>query len=432
MKNLFYIFCLIYFLLSINVNADTYDIRKVNNAKTFSKAAYEINDTNLVDEKIATDIFHNVVNLKKAVLKKGKEIKAKNKNRKKKIYKGAEDIFEDYAKSVVYIGNRKKGKIETIGSGFIVNHKGLKIITNWHVIEDAESIEVWTKPEKMVDENYLIHHVDSYSAKLIKVNKTKDLAMLEVNKLPFNIKPVSYGKFTKIKIGQNTFVIGHPKGLLWSFTSGMVSQIRPNYNWRYRGSNHTANVIQTDASINPGNSGGPLFNKNKRLIGVNTFTSEGENLNFAIAVDDVIEFLNEKPKPINKKKSKSKYIQKKEKGNTWIKKKEKKSPSSGSIDLSDAIEADLDENGIIDTWLIDDNNNGIYEIAYADSNEDGIIDMLAVDKNEDRNFEILLFDTNGSGNPNEAEIDDDEDGKTDVIAYDYNEDGEWDKFENVG
>jgi len=409
-----------------------FDIRKVNNAKTFSKAAYEINDTNLVDEKVATNIFHNVVNLKKAVLKKGEEIKEKNKNRKKKIYKGAEDIFEDFAISVVYIGNRKKGIIETVGSGFIVNHKGLKIITNWHVIEDAESIEVWTKPEKMVDENYLIHHVDSYSAKLIKVNKTKDLAMLEVKKLPFNIKPVSYGKFNKIKIGQNTFVIGHPNGLLWSFTSGMVSQIRPNYDWRYRGSSHRANVIQTDASINPGNSGGPLFNKNKRLIGVNTFTSEGENLNFAIAVDDVIEFLNEKPKPINKKKKESIYIQKKKKGNTWIKKKKKKSSSNGSIDLSDAIEADIDENGIIDTWLIDDNNNSIYEKAYADSNEDGIIDMLAVDKNEDRNFEIILFDTNGSGNPNEAEIDDNEDGKTDVIAYDYDEDGEWDKYENVG
>ena len=418
--------------MSINVNADTYDIRKVNNAKTFSKAAYEINDTNLVDEKAATNIFHNVVNLKKAMLKKSKEIKEKNKNRKKKIYKGAEDIFEDYAKSVVYIGNRKKGKIETIGSGFIVNHKGLKIITNWHVIDDSKSIQIWLYPETMVNENYLIHHEDSYSAKLIKVNKTKDLAMLEVNKLPFNIKPVSYGKFTKIKIGQNTFVIGHPKGLLWSFTSGMVSQIRPNYNWRYRGSNHTANVIQTDASINPGNSGGPLFNKDKKLIGVNTFTSEGENLNFAIAVDDVIEFLNEKPKPINKKRKESVYIQKKKKGNTWIKKKKKKSSSSGSIDLSDAIEADLNENGIIDSWLIDDNNNGIYELAYGDSNEDGIIDMLAIDKNEDRNFETFLFDTNGSGNPNKAEIDDNEDGKTDVIAYDYNEDGEWDKFENVG
>jgi len=429
-KKIFYI--LITFALTNIVFAETFDIRKVNNAKTFSKAAYEINDTNLVDEKIATNLFHNVLNLKKAVLEKGKEIKEKNKNRKKKIYKGAEDIFEDYAKSVVYIGNRKKGKIETIGSGFIVNHKGLKIITNWHVIEDADSIDVWIKPEKMVDENYLIYRVDSYSAKLIKVNKTKDLAMLEVNKLPFNIKPVSYGKFNKIKVGQTSFAIGHPKGLLWSFTSGMVSQIRPNYDWRYRGSNHTANVIQTQAAINPGNSGGPLFNKNKRLIGVNTFTSEGENLNFAIAVDDVIEFLNEKPKPINKKRKESVYIQKKKKGNTWIKKKEKKSSSSGSIDLSGAIEADLNENGIIDSWLIDDNNNGIYEIAYADSNEDGIIDMLAVDKNEDRNFEILFFDTNGNGNPNKAEIDDDEDGKTDVIAYDYNEDGEWDKYENVG
>ena len=63
------------FLISIFVNssfADTFDIRKVNNAKTFSKTAYEINDTNLVDEKVATNIFHNVVNLKKAVLEKGK------------------------------------------------------------------------------------------------------------------------------------------------------------------------------------------------------------------------------------------------------------------------------------------------------------------------------------------------------------------------
>ena len=77
MKNLFYIFCLIYFLLSINVNADTYDITKVYNAKTFSKASYEVNDTNLVDKKIATDVFNDVVNLKKALLIKGKEIKKK-------------------------------------------------------------------------------------------------------------------------------------------------------------------------------------------------------------------------------------------------------------------------------------------------------------------------------------------------------------------
>ena len=173
----------------------------------------------------------------------------------------------------------------------------------------------------MVDENYLITEVASYGTKLINQNKIKDLALLEVERLPINIKPLSYGKFDKIRPGQNSFAIGHPEGLLWTFTSGMISQVRPDYVWRYKGSRHKANVIQTQAAINPGNSGGPLFNKNKELIGINTFTSEGENLNFAIAVDDVIDFLNEKPKPIQKRKVNT---FKKRKGNTWIKKRKRK------------------------------------------------------------------------------------------------------------
>tara|TARA_B100001057_G_scaffold229783_1_gene230115 strand:- start:74 stop:703 length:630 start_codon:yes stop_codon:yes gene_type:complete len=209
----------------------------------------------------------------------------------------------------------------------------------------------------------------------------------------------------------------------------MISQVRPNYKWPYKGSRHQADVIQIQVPINPGNSGGPLFNENKELIGVNTFTSDGENLNFAIAISDVVKFINEKPKPLKKKKSK--YIQKKEKGNTWIKKKKKKSSEKGTIDLSNAKEVDLNKNGTIDTWLIDKNNNGIYEKGYHDQNEDGIIEIVGIDKNEDNNFEIILIDTNNNGNPDEAEIDDNEDGKTDVIAYDFNEDGEWDKFENV-
>ena len=281
----------------------------------------------------------------------------------------------------------------------------------------------------MVDENYLISKVPSHNAKIVKINKTKDLAMLEVENLPIKLKPVVYGKFNRVKPGQTSFAIGHPEGLLWTFTSGMISQVRPNYNWRYEGSRHAANVIQTQAAINPGNSGGPLFNKNKELIGINTFTSEGENLNFAISINDVIDFINEKPKSITKKKNP--YIQKKEKGNTWIKKKKKKKTEKGAIDLSEAMEVDTNKNGIIDAWLVDENENGIYEIAYGDENEDGIIEIVGIDKNEDRNFEVVLHDQNYNGNPDKAEIDEDEDGKTDVIAYDFNEDGEWDKFENV-
>ena len=63
----------------------------------------------------------------------------------------------------------------------------------------------------MVDEDFLIRHVDSFQAKLIKVNKRKDLAMLEVSNLPLKIKPVKYGKFDDVKIGETLFAIGHPK-----------------------------------------------------------------------------------------------------------------------------------------------------------------------------------------------------------------------------
>ena len=56
-----------------------------------------------------------------------------------------------------------------MGSGFVIKHKGkLKIITNWHVIDGADSLSVWVKPNKMVDENFLITEVESYNAKLIK------------------------------------------------------------------------------------------------------------------------------------------------------------------------------------------------------------------------------------------------------------------------
>ena len=405
------------------------EIRSIKKDKVFSKASYELNDTNLVDINNATILRNEIKNLNDASIKKGKELIIKNKNRKRPRFKGAEDIYADYAPNVVYIGNRQKGKLIGVGSGFVIENNGTKIITNWHVIDSADEIDIWLKPNNMVDENYLIYKVDSYKATLIKVNKTKDLAMLKVTGLPIKASKLKFGKFNNVKPGQTSFAIGHPKGLLWTFTSGMVSQVRPNYKWNYKGSNHKANVIQTDADINEGNSGGPLFNKNEELIGINTFTADGEGLNFAIAIDDVVDFINEKPKPV--KKGKSKYIQKKDKGNTWITKKKKKSSSNDSIDLKNAFEYDYNENGVIDAWLIDKNKNGVYEIAYGDRNEDGTIDVVGLDENEDNNYELIFIDNDGNGNPEEAEIDEDEDGKTDIIAYDYNEDGEWDKYKRV-
>ena len=79
------------------------------------------------------------------------------------------------------------------------------------------ALSVWTKPKKMVDENYLITEVASYSAKLINQNKIKDLALLEVERLPINIKPLSYGKFNKIRPGQNIFCDWSSRGLALDF-----------------------------------------------------------------------------------------------------------------------------------------------------------------------------------------------------------------------
>jgi len=411
-------------------NCYSLDFNKVYNLKTFSSAKLEINDTNLVDQENAENLVENIENLDVALIEKSKEITKQNRNRKTQKFKGGgEDIFHDYADSVVYIGNRKNNKWIGSGSGFVVNYNGLKIITNWHVIDDAEQIGVWLKPNNIVDDIYLIENEDYYQAEIINVSKKRDLAILKVPNLPLKIKPVKYGKFKNVKIGEILFAIGHPEGLLWTFNSGMVSQIRPNYKWHYRNSRHGANVIQIQVPINPGNSGGPLFNKNKELVGVNTFTAEGENLNFAIAIDDVLNFLKEKPKKI--KKTKNTWIKKKKNGPTWIKKKKKKKKTDGSIDLSNAIEADLNNNGVIDAWLIDENNNGIYEIAYGDEDENGIIDILVIDKNENKIYEFTFIDTDEDGNPNIGKYDKDEDGKIDVIAYDYDQDGEWDKFENT-
>ena len=348
-------------------------------------------------------------------------------------FKGsAEEIYDEYANSVVLIGNSNKW---ATGSGFFIDHYGLKIITNWHVVDGEKNVEVWLKPKQDKEVDYLLNNGDSYNGKVVKTNKIKDLAMIEIKGISPRIKPVTiFGSISKIKEGQMAFAIGHPEGLGWTFTSGMISAVRLDYSWHYENSRHHASIIiQTQTPINQGNSGGPLFNKNKELIGVNTFTTaKAENLNFAVSVDDLIEFLNE----TQQEEIESQYIKKKKKGPTWIKKKKKtKDEKSTSNNISkkypNAKKGDSDKNGITDIWLVDENNNGVFDTAIMDLNENGIIDTVGFDENENGNYEIIVFDDDEDGNPDRADIDKDDNGTSDIIAYDYNQDGEWDKYEDV-
>jgi hypothetical protein len=98
---------------------------------------------------------------------------------------------------------------------------------------------------------------------------------------------------TDLEVGADVAAIGHPEGQRWTFTKGIVSQIRPDYQWSTGpGDTHRATVIQTQTPINPGNSGGPLLSFDGKIVGVNSFrATDSEGLNFAVAAKDIDFFL---------------------------------------------------------------------------------------------------------------------------------------------
>lgn len=371
-------------------------------------------------EKVSGEIF-----------KKGKRIK----------YRGtAQNIYKNNVKSVVWIGNEKENGM---GTGSIINNKG-EIITNWHVVGNAKKLHIWLlpdDPEKM-DERLLMHE-PNFIGTVINRNKRKDLALVKVEGLPKDIKAIRFGKTGSVPVGSTVYAIGHPSGEAWTFSSGMVTQIRPNYTWNYENSFHKANVIQHEVPTNPGNSGGPLLDAKGLMVGVNSFVRvDTQLINFSVAIEEVEAFLKEeikedKPEYIKKKK-KPTYITKKckEKSKYLQKKCKKKQSSKGGDGIKktypNAIPGDANNNGVEDTWYVDDNKNGIIDTAFIDDNEDGIIEAIMIDDNENKVWEIIVVDEDLDGNPDIAVMDRDEDGKGDVIAYDYNQDGEWDKFEEIG
>ncbi|MHC4195550.1 MAG: S1C family serine protease [Planctomycetota bacterium] len=143
-----------------------------------------------------------------------------------------------------------------MGSGFFF-HKDGYLITNYHVIEKETKIEV------MVFQKVL-NGFEKKTFKKVKIeaiNSFVDLALLKVEDLgDTKIKPVTFGRMDKIKVGEKVFAIGNPLGLERTVTDGVIS----TKNRAFEGLVY----IQTNADINPGNSGGPLFNLAGQVIGV--------------------------------------------------------------------------------------------------------------------------------------------------------------------
>ncbi|MDX2073728.1 MAG: DegQ family serine endoprotease [Alphaproteobacteria bacterium] len=146
---------------------------------------------------------------------------------------------------------QQEREVTSLGSGFIVDASGY-VITNNHVIEDAEEITV-TLPNN-----------DKYTAKIIGRDKKVDLALLKVetkHPLPF----VAFGDSDAMRVGDWVIAIGNPYGLGGTVTQGIISARQRSIN-----AGPFDDFLQTDAPINRGNSGGPLFNTNGEVIGINT------------------------------------------------------------------------------------------------------------------------------------------------------------------
>jgi S1-C subfamily serine protease len=166
------------------------------------------------------------------------------------------------------------------GTGFILDKEG-HVLTNYHVIANAQKIEVTLYNRKTVP------------AEIVGADRQYDLAVLKVSGT--NLTPVTLGDSHDLQVGMKVFAIGNPFGLSGTMTRGIVSSIRS-----VRGPNGDSidEAIQTDAAINPGNSGGPLLNSRGEVIGINSmiFTGGAEQsagIGFAIPIDTAKAVLND-------------------------------------------------------------------------------------------------------------------------------------------
>jgi serine protease Do len=165
-------------------------------------------------------------------------------------------------------GGDANPSVSALGSGFIIDAKNGYIVTNNHVIKDADEIRV------------ILHDDTSLDATLVGVDEKTDLAVLKVKPVA-QLQDVKWGDSDQAKVGSWVLAIGNPFGLGGTVTAGIVSARQRNIN-----AGPYDDFIQTDASINRGNSGGPMFNMKGEVVGVNTaiFSPSGGSVGIGFAV----------------------------------------------------------------------------------------------------------------------------------------------------
>jgi len=172
--------------------------------------------------------------------------------------------------------------VEGAGSGFIIDARGY-ILTNYHVVEGAQSIEV------------VLGDQTRYPAKFIGADQQNDVALIKIDPKGKQLVALPLGDSSSLQVGQKVLAIGNPFGFQSTLTTGVVSALG-----RTVVTSQTTSIeeaIQTDAAINRGNSGGPLINSHGEVIGINSaiYTPSGTTagIGFAIPINTAKSIAND-------------------------------------------------------------------------------------------------------------------------------------------
>lgn len=188
-------------------------------------------------------------------------------------------VYESNNRSVANIATRIGGErfifrenpTADAGSGFVIDSAG-HIMTNYHVIEDAQRILV------------TLYDGESYEASLVGHDYVNDIAVIRIDAPKDALFPIRIGDSSILQVGMRVYAIGNPFGLERTMTTGIISSL--NRTLPVTRARSIKSVIQIDAAINPGNSGGPLLDSHGRLIGMNTAiasrTGQSSGIGFAI------------------------------------------------------------------------------------------------------------------------------------------------------
>ena len=188
------------------------------------------------------------------------------------------EIYNNSINSIVeVIAYDSKGFSYNRGTGFIIQTDGI-ILTNYHIIKDAEKSSISFKNGKEV-----------FVTSILDFNSEIDFAILKIEEN--NLSFLTIGNSDKVEIGDLVYTIGNPQGFNFTLSNGIVSNISDgNTIMQKAGYSRFGNLMQTTAAISGGSSGGPLLNTYGQVIAIIRGSYSGQNLNICVPIKTIINY----------------------------------------------------------------------------------------------------------------------------------------------